>query len=320
MVATPPPSPLPQGEGETSCAMSADLTGVDATAAGSTRPVGRLLVAPSVIVLLLWMIVPLVMTLWFSFQRYNLLDPTVTGFAGIDNYEYLVTDPDFWASLRNTLVLLGSVLVITVGFGTLLAVLFDQDFPGRNIARVLAISPFFVMPTVSALLWKDLMMHPIYGVLGAVAHAFGMEPVDWFAQFPLASVIAIVSWEWLPFALLILLTAVQSLDHEQREAARMDGAGVIAQFVFITLPHLSRAISVVVMIETIFLLSIFAEIFVTTSGGPGNATTNLAFLIYARALLQFDVGGASAGGMVAIVLANIVAFFLVRSIARRLEV
>ena len=204
--------------------------------------------------------------------------------------------------------------------GTLLAVLFDQPFPGRGIARVLAISPFFVMPTVSALIWKNLLMHPIYGVLGAAARAFGLPPVDWFAQFPLASVIAIVSWEWIPFALLILLTAVQSLDQEQREAARLDGAGPVAQFRFIVLPHLSRAISVVVMIETIFLLTVFAEIFVTTSGGPGNATTNLAFLIYARALLQYDIGGASAGGVVAIVLANIVAFFLVRSIAQRLEV
>jgi sorbitol/mannitol transport system permease protein len=284
------------------------------------RSVGRLLLLPSVIVLLAWMIVPLVMTLWFSFQYYNLVNPDVTGFAGLDNYRYLVTDPDFWVSLENTLILLASVLIVTVVFGTLLAVVFNQPFPGRNIARVLAISPFFVMPTVSALIWKNLLMHPIYGVFGAVARTFGLQPVDWFADYPLASVIAIVSWEWLPFALLILLTAVQSLDHEQREAARMDGAGAIAQFFFITLPHLSRAISVVIMIETIFLLTVFAEIFVTTSGGPGNATTNLAFLIYARALLQYDIGGASAGGVVAIVLANIVAFFLVRSIARRLEV
>ena len=304
--------------------MSATTIAAGRTAPGdaapaASRPARSLLVMPSVLVLLVWMIVPLAMTLWFSFRTYNLLDPTTAGFAGFNNYAYLVTDPDFWASLRNTLVLLASVLVITVGLGTLLAVLFNQPFPGRNVARVLAISPFFVMPTVAALLWKNLMMHPIYGVLGVVAHAFGMQPVDWFSQYPLASVIAIVSWEWLPFALLILLTAVQSLDNEQREAARMDGAGAIAQFFFITLPHLSRAISVVIMIETIFLLSVFAEIFVTTSGGPGNATTNLAFLIYARALLQFDVGGASAGGVVAILLANVVAFFLVRTVARRLE-
>ncbi len=290
------------------------------TPAGSRTPSMLPLMAPSVVVLFLWMIVPLVMTLWFSFQYYNLLDPTRAGFAGIDNYRYLVTDPDFWASLVNTLVLVGSVLVISVVFGTLFAVLFNQSFPGRGVARLLAIAPFFVMPTVSALIWKNLMMHPIYGILGFLARSVGLQPVDWFAQFPMISVITIVSWEWLPFALLILLTAVQSLDNEQREAARMDGAGVLAQFFFITLPHMRRAISVVIMIETIFLLTVFAEIFVTTSGGPGNATTNLAFLIYARALLQFDVGGASAGGVVAIVLANIVAIFLVRSIAQRLEV
>lgn len=200
---------------------------------------------------------------------------------------YLITDPDFWVSLRNTIVLLGSVLVITVGLGVLLAVLFDQDFPGHGIARVLAMPPFFVMPTVAALIWKKLMMHPIYEVFGAIADAFGFEPIAWFAKYPMASVILIISWEWLPFAPLILLTAVRSLDHEQREAVLMDGAGVIAQFFFITLLHLSRAISVVITIETIFLLIVFAEIFVTTSGGPGNATTNLAFLIYARALLLF---------------------------------
>jgi sorbitol/mannitol transport system permease protein len=300
--------------------MSAVLASEAETPPRLLQKVGSLLLLPSVIVLLAWMIIPLVMTLWFSIQYYNLIDPTTTGFAGLDNYRYLVTDPDFWVSLQNTLVLVASVLVVTVGLGTLLAVVFNEPFPGRNVARVLAISPFFVMPTVSALVWKNLMMHPIYGVFGALARGVGIQPVDWFAEYPLSSVIAIVSWEWLPFALLILLTAVQSLDHEQREAARMDGAGVWAQFFFITLPHLSRAISVVVMIETIFLLTVFAEIFVTTSGGPGNATTNLAFLIYARALLQYDVGGASAGGVVAIVLANVVAFFLVRSIARRLEV
>ena len=270
--------------------MSSGAAAPVAAPAGRGRRFNTLpFVAPSVTILLLWMIVPLAMTLWFSVQRYNLLDPSVSGLTGLDNYEFLVTDPDFWAALVNTLVLVGSVLAITVVSGTLLAVLFDQPFPGRDVARLLAIAPFFVMPTVAALVWKNLLMHPIYGVFGAVAQVFGLRPVDWFAEYPMVSVIMIVSWEWIPFALLILLTAVQSLDREQLEAARMDGAGPISQFVFIVLPHLSRAISVVVMIETIFLLTVFAEIFVTTAGGPGNATTNLAFLIYARALLQFDV-------------------------------
>ena len=211
------------------------------------------------------------------------------------------------------------MLVVTVGIGTLLAVLFDQAFYGRGVARVLVIAPFFVMPTVSALIWKNMLMHPVNGVFGFAMRSVGLRPIDWFSEAPLAAVILIVAWQWLPFALLILLTAIQSLDPERREAARMDGAGPIAMFFFIILPHLRRAIGVVIMIETIFLLTIFAEIFVTTSGGPGLASTNLAFLIYKYALLEFDVGAASAGGVIAIVLANIVAVFLVRTVSRNLE-
>ena len=143
--------------------------------------------------------------------------------------------------------------------------------------------------------------------------------IDWFAQAPLFSVILIVSWQWLPFAALILLTALQSLDEEQREAALMDGAGEFSIFFYITLPHLARPIAVVILIETIFLLTVFAEIFVTTGGGPGLATTNIAFLIYSEALIRYNVGGASAGGLIAVVIANILAFFLVRIVGRNLE-
>ena len=288
--------------------------------AASGRAVRTLpLKLPAVVTLLLWSVVPLVMTLWFSFQRYNLLNPGEHGFVGVENYHFLLTDPGLLAAIGNTLLIVGWVLAITVGLGTLLAVLFDQDFFGRGVARVLMIAPFFVMPTVSALIWKNMLMHPANGVFSFLLSSVGLRPIDWFSQAPLASIILIVAWQWLPFATLILLTALQALDPERKEAARMDGAGPFSMFFFIIVPHLARAISVVVMIETLFLLSIFAEIFVTTSGGPGLASTNLAFLIYRYALLEFDVGAASAGGVIAIVLANIVAFFLVRAIARNIE-
>ena len=99
----------------------------------------------------------------------------------------------------------------------------------------------------------------------------------------------------------------------------MDGAGWLSRFVHIMLPHLTRAITVVILIQTIFLLSTFAEILVTTNGGPGTATTNLTYLVYAQSLLQFDVGGGAAGGIVAVILANIVAIFLMRMIGKNLE-
>jgi sorbitol/mannitol transport system permease protein len=182
------------------------------------------------------------------------------------------------------------------------------------------ISPFFVMPTVSALIWKNLLMNPVNGLFAAIARGFGLPPLDWFATVPLISIILIVAWEWLPFAFLILMTALQSLDEEILEAARLDGAGVVALFRHIQVPHMGRAIGVVSMMETIFLLGIFAEIYVTTAGGPGVATTNLAFLIYQRALLAFNVGSASAAGVLAIILANIMAPFLTSTVARRLDV
>jgi len=277
------------------------------------------LLAPAVGVLLFWMIVPLAFTLWFSFQRYNLQNPMITGFAGITNYKILLMSSRLWVSILNTLVLVGSVLSLTVIFGIIFAVVFDQDFPGRNIARLLVTAPFFIMPTVSALIWKNLLMHPVNGFFSYVSRWLGLPVIDWFVQWPMFSVIMIVAWQWIPFATLILVTAMQSLDREQMEAARMDGAKGFALFWNITLPHLARPISVVVMIECIFLLSVFAEILVTTSGGPGMATTNLSYFIYMRALLQWDVGGASAAGVIAIVLANIVAAFLIRTFAKNLE-
>ncbi|WP_341888850.1 sugar ABC transporter permease [Variovorax sp. YR752] len=283
------------------------------------RLLPRALMAPAVVTLFLWMIVPLVMTIYFSVVRYNLMQPGPKDFLGLANFEYFVTDPDFGPSVMNTLMLLGSVIAITVILGVALALLVNESFPGRGIVRVLLISPFFVMPTANALLWKHMMMNPVYGVLAQVSLFFGMAPMDWLTDHPLFAVILMVSWQWLPFACLIFITSLQSLDRDQMEAAGMDGANALQKFWFLTLPHLGRPIAVVVMIEMIFLMSVFAEIFTTTGGGPGNESTNVAFLIFKQALMNFDVGVASAGALFAVVLANIAAVFLIRMIGKNLD-
>ena len=279
----------------------------------------RVLFAPAVISLFLWMIVPLVMTIYFSLIRYNLMQPEQIGFIGLENFEYFLTDPSFSAAVINTLLLVGSAILITVVGGVLLALLVDNPFPGRGVVRILLISPFFVMPTVNALLWKHMMMNPIYGVLAQVWMFFGATPVDWLSDWPLLSVIIIVSWQWLPFATLIFITALQSMDREQLEASRMDGANYLQQLRYLYIPHLGRSVAVVVMIEMIFLLSVFAEIYTTTGGGPGDASTNVAFLIFKQALLNFDAGVASAGALFAVVLANIAAVFLIRMVGKNLD-
>ena len=284
-----------------------------------TTTAGRILVAPSVILLFLWMIVPLGMTLYFSSLHYSLLDPDSVSFVALQNYTYFLSDPNFLTALTNTLVLVVSVLAISVCGGVLVALLMDQPIYGQNVVRLMVIAPFFVMPTVSALVWKNLLMNPVSGLFAWLAKSFGLPAVDWFTNWPMVSVVLIVSWQWLPFASLIMLTALQSLDEEQKEAAALDGAGPVSFFFYIVVPHIARAVTVLILIETIFLLSVFAEIYVTTNGGPGVATTNIAFLVYKQALLNFDVGGASAGGIVAVVLANVVAIFLMRIVGKNLE-
>lgn len=277
------------------------------------------MLSPAVLLLLGWMIVPLSMTIYFSFLSYNLLMPGMEQFVGFANYEFFLTDPAFFEALANTLLLVGGVLVITIVGGTALALLLDQPMWGQGIVRILVIAPFFVMPTVSALVWKNMFMNPVNGLFAHLAKGLGLEPFDFLSHAPLFSIILIVAWQWLPFATLILLTALQSLDQEQLEASEMDGAKFGSRFVHIVLPHMSRAITVVILIQTIFLLSVFAEILVTTNGGPGYASTNITYLVYAQSLLQFDVGGGSAGGIVAVILANIVAIFLMRMIGKNLE-
>eukprot|EP01036_Dinobryon_divergens_P052226 gene52226-69863_t len=212
---------------------------------------------PSVATLAAWAFIPLALTFYFAFLRYNLQDPDNTGWAGLSNFYYFFKDPFFLKDLINTLLLVVGVIVTTVVGGTFLALLLYQPFWGRGIVRLMVISPFFIMPTVSSLVWKNLIMHPVFGLFAEIQRVFGFAPLDWFGRLPLFSVGVIVSWQWLPYASLILLTALQSLDEEQKDAASMDGANPLNYFRFIVLPHLARPITVVILIETIFILNVF---------------------------------------------------------------
>jgi sorbitol/mannitol transport system permease protein len=285
----------------------------------STVTVARLVLAPSILLLAAWAVIPLAMTAWFSVHDNQLLLPSRGAYVGLENFRYMVTTPEVVAAIAHTITHALGVLAISVIGGTAFALLLDQPMMGRSVVRLIVLAPFFVMPAVSGLLWKNLLMNPVNGVLTWSLQAVGFDPVDWMGQWPLGSLTIVVGWSWLPFATVILLTALQSLDREQLEAAELDGAGPWARFVYVVLPHLRRPMVVVVLIETVFLLSLFAEILVTTNGGPGAASTNLAFLVYAQALLRFDVGAASAAGLIAVVVANVLAAGLMRLVGRGME-
>ncbi len=286
-------------------------------ATAHSRSAARLMIAPAVFVLLVWMLIPLCMTLYFSFADYRPLRATFEPWIGFDNYVRFLSSSAFLGAVATTLWMVSGILLITIIGGVLMALLLDRPIFGQGIVRILVIAPFFVMPTVSALVWKNMFFNVDNGLFSYFFKGIGLQPYDFLSQAPLFSIVVIVAWQWLPFATLILLTAVQSLDSEQLEASEMDGAPALARFRFIILPHLSRAITVVILIQTIFLLSIFAEIFVTTNGAFGTRT--LTYLVYQRVLESQNVGLGSAGGIVAVILANIIAIFLMRIVGKNLD-
>ena len=309
----------------------------------SNRSLPRLLQAPAVFLLLVWMLVPLSMTLYFSFIRYVLnnlrrpewTNPNISNWRGFGNYEFVVNNKDFLLAIQNSLVIVFGILILTVALGILIAILINKPFQGQGIVRVLLISPFFVMPAVNAVLWINMILDPVLGLQGLAVEGLNgivddlcnlpvlggffslwpeLEPISFRAtQTSAYAVIMMVTWQWTPFAVLIFMTSLQSEDQQQKEAAVLDGASTWAQFRFLTLPHLARPIAIVIMIQAIFHLSLYAEIEIVSRG---NGNKNLPYLIGEFA--NNNIGAASATGIFAVLLANIVAIFLLRMIGKTL--
>ena len=309
----------------------------------SNRTLPRLLQAPAVLLLLVWMLVPLSMTLYFSFIRYVLnslnrpewTSPSLSNWRGFGNYNYVLDAKDFWFAVQNSVFIVGGILFFTVILGLSIAVLINKTFPGRGIVRVLLISPFFVMPAVSGVLWINMILDPVLGLNGITVEAINnvikdlknlpiigsffslspeLTPMSFRAtQTSAYAVIIMVTWQWTPFAVLIFMTSLQSEDQQQKEAAILDGATSWAQFRYMTLPHLARPIAIVVLIQSIFHLSLYAEIEIVSRG---NGNKNLPYLIGEFA--NNNIGAASATGIFAVILANIIAIFLLRMVGKNL--
>jgi len=306
------------------------------------RTLPRLLQTPAVVLLLIWMLVPLGMTLYFSFIRYVLnslrrpewTTPSFSNWRGFGNYEYvLFSAKDFWFAVQNSLFIVVCILIMTVILGLALAMLVNRSFPGRGIVRVLLISPFFVMPAVNAVLWINMILDPVLGLNGIAVEGineivkglrdfpvlgafFSMwpefEPMSFRAtQTSAYAVIMMVTWQWTPFAILIFMTSLQSEDESQKEAAILDGANAWSRFRNLTIPHLARPIAIVVMIQSIFHLSLYAEIEIVSRG---NGNKNLPYLI--GEFTSNNIGAASATGIFAVILANILALFLLRMVGK----
>jgi multiple sugar transport system permease protein len=272
------------------------------------------LFAPALLLLIVTTTAPLVFLAWNSLQRLDMSMPWLSGFAGVDNYAKMGGDPRFWNSLWLTVVYTASTVVLQVLIGLSLALLVLQIPKGQGLMRVAAILPIVLAPVVVGLFWRTLVLAPEVGLVDLVTRSLGLGSHNWLGdpQLALISVIAIHTWQWTPFAFLVLLATLATLPPDVYEAARLDRAGPWQRFRYITLPLIRPAIVMVVILRTMTALSAFAAIYAATGGGPGTATEILNLYAYRTSFTELNIGYGSALSMVLLMITVLVSWLLFR--------
>ncbi len=272
-----------------------------------------LLLAPA-LVLLVGMIYPFGLGLYYSFTSYWLQYPNRFRFVWFDNYVDLVSEPLFIRAFEFTLGFTLAAVVVQVGLGLAVALFLHGRIPGRAVIRALMLLPLMIPPVITALMWKIMMGSTNAGILNYMLSFIGVDPINWFGstQGAVVSVLIIDTWGNLPFVALILLGGLQALPTEPYEAARVDGAGPAAILRYVTLPLLSPFIVLVVLFRAMDSLRIFDVIYATTLGGPNDATTNLHYMAYQYSFQWYQMGKGMAQAIVLLMLVVVVSYLLMR--------
>jgi len=272
----------------------------------------RALLWPALVVSLVLTQIPFLVTIYYSLQSWNLLRPADQEFVWFANYVTVFTGGDFIPSLISTVVITGTAVVLSVLFGLGIALLLDRKFHGQALARTLLITPFLVMPAAAALIWKWSILDANVGVLNWALGLVGIPEISWNTDLPLVTIIMVLTWQYTPFMMLIILAGLQSQSREVLEAAAVDGAGPIRTFVSMTLPHLRQYIEIAALLGSIMLLQVFDPIAIMTRGTGGTKT--LSYLLYERAFVGLEVGEAAAYGVVTVIVTIIVASVALRTL------
>jgi multiple sugar transport system permease protein len=272
------------------------------------------LLAPALLVLVLTTTAPLVYLAWTSLQRIDLGMPWLSGFAGFGNVAKMGDDPRFWNSLGLTVVYTATTVVLQVLIGLALAMLVLRIPKGQGALRVAAILPIVLAPVVVGLFWRTLVLAPDVGLVDLVSRALGLPSRNWLGdpQLALISVIAIHTWQWTPFAFLVILATLSTLPPDLYEAARLDRASAWQRFRFITLPLIRPALVMVVILRTMTALSAFAAIYAATGGGPGSATEILNLYAYRTSFSELNLGYGATLAMVLLLITIFTSWLMFR--------
>ncbi len=273
---------------------------------------------PAIIVVAVMTQVLFVLTIGFSTLRWNLARPDLSiKFVGIDNYLFFFKSPEFYSIVWQTILLTVCSLAVCTVCGFLLAILFDHDIPGKNIARTLILSPFFMMSTASGVIWKTTILNTTFGWYGVISKALGFVPIDLLSYYPKTVIVFLFSWQWMPFFFLVILAGLQSIPLDLIDSMKLDGANWLQATFLVKLPIISNYIKVAVMLGLVFIVKEFGLILVTTAGGPGTRSYTLPYAVYMQVFNASNVGRASALAVMTVILVLIAVNLLYRSIKKR---
>lgn len=271
-----------------------------------------LMIIPALLMLFLLLVYPIANTLINSFSQFNSSTFTTGDFVGFKNYIKVFHDTTFWQSLWKTLIFLLGALPAQVIFGVIIALLLSVDWPGVKFVRALFIIPMVVTPVVAGSIWT-MILDPLWGVLNSVLSVIGLGQIMWFADANLAmvSVILIDSWRWTPFIILMVLAGIVSLPQEPIKAAEVDGANWFQVLWHIKLPLLKPVIFSSLVVRWMGAVKVFDVIYITTKGGPGNATEVVNLNIYNSAFKSFLFDRAAVQTILLLAIILIITFILI---------
>jgi sorbitol/mannitol transport system permease protein len=264
------------------------------------------------------------LTIIYSTLKWNLSRPDLPiKFIGFENYLYYLripefpVIPEFYSIFWQTIVLTLSTLIFCAVFGFLFSILLDHQVPGINIARTLIMGPFFVMSTASGVIWKTTIFNTTFGWYGVIAKSLGFTPVDLLSYHPMAVIIFLFSWQWIPFFVLIILAGLQGISGDVVDSMRVDGANWFESTFMIKLPMISQHVMVATMLGLIFIVKEIGLILVTTAGGPGTRSYNLPYAVYMEIFNGSQVGRAGALATMTVAITLISVNVLYRIIKKR---
>ena len=257
------------------------------------RVAAYIFVAPAVILLIAFLVVPMIYTVYFSGFKYQIMRPDAMKFIGFENYQKLFSDKNFWLALKNTVYFTVIVVPCQCALALALALLVSKKFRGVAVFRTMYFAPQLTSMVVISVLWSVLYnANPNTGLINSILVSLGMSPIKFLsdANTAMNSIIFMSAWQGAGYQMMIFLAGLQGIPRDQYEAASVDGATKFKQFLYITLPGLKGTIKYVIMITMTQAMKLFTQPYIMTQGGPKNSTKTLVYYIYTQGFQKGNFG------------------------------